>query len=298
MTEITIARRRVGWRAAALAALAAALLCGALATSASANINVQRVSALSATDSSSTKYVTTPNCPSGMRVIGTGASIIGGGRQVTITRVEPGYDTVWATAAEDWDGTANDWQLKATAICGQVEGNAVRVEVHYRHFGEYFTSDGHKSVIAYCPAGTRVLGSGGRIVGGEGRVVMDAIEPTAGLDRVEVHAQEDRYGTSDDWGLVAYAICVDQTYYPQRVAATGTDYLIQRGGITRGKSATASCPSGKHLLGSGGQVNHPHKTGQPWASWDWSRSDPSTPSAKRRPRPHSRTRSARTTTGP
>jgi hypothetical protein len=273
MTEITIPRRRAGWRAAALATLAAALLCGALATSASANINVQRVSALSATDSSSTKYVTTPNCPSGTQLIGTGASIIGGNRQVTITGLRPqeahlrpvAVTNVAAKASEDWDGTASDWQLKVTAICGHVSGVQV-VMVEYKKGLQYLNSDNTKYAYAYCPDGKRVLGVGGMTEFAEGRVMMDTIAPTAGLDGVEVDAHEDRYGTSESWGLVAYAICADQTYDPQRVAAIGSDYLIQRAGNTRGKTATAACPSGTHLLGSGGQVDHPYVDGL-WPTW-------------------------------
>jgi hypothetical protein len=268
MTEITIPRRRVGWRAAALAALAAAPLCGALATTASAYIpNVQQVSAFSATDSSSPKYVTSPDCPSGTELIGTGASIIGGNRQVTISKVEPQQPVrVAAKAAEDRDGTPNSWQLKATAICGQVWGNAEVVTADYMKGFDYYNSDNSKSVTAYCPGGKRVLGSGGYVYVEGGRAVIDTIEPTAGLDGVEVSASEDRYGTSDDWGLTAYATCADQTYYPQRVAATATDYLIQRAGNTRGKTATASCPSGKHLLGSGGRINH-HYIGGTWTTF-------------------------------
>jgi hypothetical protein len=62
-------------------------------------------------------------------------------------------------------------------------------------------------VTATCPAGKRVVGSGGDIRRGHGEVAMTAVAPTPELTGVRVTAYEDDTGTDASWYAVAYAIC-------------------------------------------------------------------------------------------
>src|SRR5439155_25621896 len=109
MTLTTLPRSRAGRLAVALAASAAlcVVLCAALANTASAAIpDLTRVSASSATDSSSGKIVTS-SCPPRRGLIGTAFMISAGDGQVVLEGIRPNVQltAVTVTAHEDADGT-------------------------------------------------------------------------------------------------------------------------------------------------------------------------------------------------
>jgi hypothetical protein len=58
-----------------------------------------------------------------------------------------------------------------------------------------------------CRTGKKVVGAGGDITGGVGRVVMDDITPDSSLSNVRVAAHNTQAGPVGDWVLRAYAIC-------------------------------------------------------------------------------------------
>jgi hypothetical protein len=108
MTYITTSRPRLGPRAIGLAGLLALSLAlrGTLANTASASLgSLKRISASSATDSSTVKSVTA-YCPYRTRVIGTAARITDGGGQVLLEDIAPNAQLtgVTVTAYEDADG--------------------------------------------------------------------------------------------------------------------------------------------------------------------------------------------------
>jgi hypothetical protein len=79
-----------------------------------------------------------------------------------------------------------------------------------------WASSGHssenKSAEVGCGEGQSVLGIGGRIRGGDGQVVMDALIPEATLGPggdATVRASEIGNGTTELWSIVAYAICAE-----------------------------------------------------------------------------------------
>ena len=59
------------------------------------------------------------------------------------------------------------------------------------------TTSEAKSLTATCPAGTKVIGAGGDTTPGNGRVLIDRIQPDATLTRVSLRAREDETGTPD-----------------------------------------------------------------------------------------------------
>ena len=64
-----------------------------------------------------------------------------------------------------------------------------------------------KTARAQCPAGTRVIGGGGRVNGGQ-HVPITRQQPVHGtVDTFEVSAIEDQTGTTQSWSVQAYAIC-------------------------------------------------------------------------------------------
>lgn len=130
-------------------------------------------------------------CPSGKRVIGTGASVTSGGRiGLQLTRASAPLDIARATAREDADGYGPAWNLTSFAICT----NPLGARASY--------AGGTSDAVAGCPSG-RVHGTGG---GGPltdiGPVFLRAIEPQDDLRRVSVTMSGPVAG-----GMVAQAIC-------------------------------------------------------------------------------------------
>ena len=60
---------------------------------------------------------------------------------------------------------------------------------------------------AVCPAGKKVIGTGGDFASGLGQVVMDDIVPSSTLTSLSVIGYEDDNGTAANWTTHAYAIC-------------------------------------------------------------------------------------------
>lgn len=113
------------------------------------------------------------------------------------------------------------------------------VPVRYQATGAY-NPVGAKSVAVRCPAGTSVLGTGGEVNGGGGKVVLTGIVPDTALTTVTVSAVA-RTGQPDGWSITAYAVCrAPGLYEPVRVASSGLLW-----------NASATCPVGKQVTGAG-----------------------------------------------
>src|SRR5439155_23011714 len=108
-----------------------------------------------------------------------------------------------------------------------------------------------KSVTARCPSGKKVIGAGGELVGGGGHVVMPRITPNATLDSVTVASVEDADPTASTWRVRAHAICAFPITGLTRVEAH-SDLLHP----SNPNSATATCPTGTHVIGTGGEIDH------------------------------------------
>jgi hypothetical protein len=221
------------------------VLAGSAGSASAAVAALQRVDAESASNSSSPKSVT-KTCPAGKQVTGAAGNIAGGKGigQVVLRQVRPNaaLTSVTVQAAEDQNGYADDWSLKAVAICATPPAGLERVSATS-------ASDSlDKSVTATCPAGKRLLGTGGELAGGGGQVALNDLIPPSGLGSVTVRALEDGDGTTANWSVTAHAICSNPVAGRERVVATtGTD-------STGDKGVGAPCPPGKQLTGVGGEI--------------------------------------------
>ena len=92
-----------------------------------------------------------------------------------------------------------------------------------------------------------MVGAGGTIWQGEGRVKIDEIRPDATLDQVTVTASEDQDGTTEGWSLQAYALCAAPPPGLQRIATVVNN-------AWDGRAVVATCPSEQRLLSSSGGV--------------------------------------------
>lgn len=149
--------------------------------------SLELVTASSPKDSSSKGVTAT--CPSGKRVVGTGADLNGAAGQVVLDDIAPNttLTAVTAFAAEDGNGYAPTWTLRAFAVCANKPAGLQRVASTSAS-----ASDGSgKFQSAICPAGKDLLGVGGALNGGAGQVVIDEFNPRSDLSGADVFAKED-----------------------------------------------------------------------------------------------------------
>jgi hypothetical protein len=198
--------------------------------------------------------VATASCPSGMQVTGAGHEMTGSTGEVAIHELTPDPSpptNVTATAYQDDNGFDGASTMTAYAICATPLPGLTLVPA------STISDSNDKSVVAVCPSGKSVVGVGGRVTGGfrlesdpfaaYGEVLMDGLVPNPALTFVTVRASEDENGFAQDWSLTAYAICANPPPGLQLVSATSPadpDFA----------SVTATCPAGKNLLGTGGEI--------------------------------------------
>jgi len=115
---------------------------------------------------------------------------------------------------------------------------------------QFDSNPGAKTARAQCPAGTRVIGGGGRVNGGQ-HVVITRQQPVhSSVDTFVVSAIEDQVGTAQFWAVQAFAICSVPLPGLEIVSATGA------AGSSGFQGKNADCSPGKNVLGVGGRINH------------------------------------------
>ena len=145
---------------------------------------------------SSTFKATALPCPGTKQVIGTGAGIENGGRQVglQLSRASGPRDIARATAREDANGYSGSWALTSYAVCANPVRDATTEA--------YVDVTAPPTTNVFCPLGTRVHGAGG---GGPltdpGPIFLQAIEPSYTFVSVQMSGLPTN-------GMVAQAICI------------------------------------------------------------------------------------------
>jgi hypothetical protein len=113
-------------------------------------------------------------------------------------------------------------------------------------------SSADKSVTATCPAGKKVVGAGGEVLDGAGRVLLTDVIPDASLNSVTTTGGENG-AFAGAWQIRAQAMCAPAGSIAnlQRVPANASN----NGTSDFSKSAVASCPPGLRLYGDGYQTS-------------------------------------------
>jgi hypothetical protein len=232
-------------------AVALALLGAVHAGSASAAVpGLQKVRAISAIDSASSKTATA-SCPAGKRVIGGGGGLVWDlqhhTRDVVLTGLVPvhplsGPDSYAVTAHEDQGGTTEDWWVESFALCADpIAGQHTVVA------GGTFGSAASQAPQASCNPGERVLGTGGWIQDTGGQVGIQVSRASTGGTFSYFQAHEDADGYAGNWGLLAYAVCAPAPAGYEIAQAASPTSLSEAE-----KVAVATCTPGKTTLGGGG----------------------------------------------
>ena len=110
------------------------------------------------------------------------------------------------------------------------------------------SSSANKSATVSCPAGKKVLSAAADVNPGNGDVLIDDVRPSADLQSVTVNALEDESGTAANWTVSALATCAFPPPGLERISAASPLN-------SSNKSVTATCPSGKRVLGMGADLN-------------------------------------------
>jgi hypothetical protein len=117
-----------------------------------------------------------------------------------------------------------------------------------------------KTAVATCPGGERVLSGGAKVITANGsstvgNVALTRLVPTTSTYGAQ--AVEAREGYSENWSLTAYAICVPD---PQNNLGVEVVTRISAEDVKSDpfglqvNDATAPCPSGKKIVGTGGEL--------------------------------------------
>jgi hypothetical protein len=175
-----------------------------LSTPASAAVpGLQIVSTVSSSNSVSPKSAVA-NCPSGKRVIATGAQITGGGGDVVLEGLVPSQTSVTATADENDLAITSNWTVSAFAICADPLPGLQIVSTVSNSGSVHRMSVGRS-----CPSGKLMTGTGAQITGGGGNVVLDELVPTSQTS-VTATGEEDHTATTSNWTVSAFAICANR----------------------------------------------------------------------------------------
>lgn len=103
-----------------------------------------------------------------------------------------------------------------------------------------------KGVTVACPAGKNVVNAAGLVTLAGGEVVMDDILPNSTLTTVTVTGHEtDPF--AGNWSVTAIAHCAFPPPGLVRVTATSASNSTDKG-------ITATCPAGKNVIGTGGEI--------------------------------------------
>lgn len=236
--------------AVAAGLVAGALTGGGVALGAPMPMSVE--TAASAFDLTPSKEVLV-TCPHDAEVLGGGAEVIGGNRRVHIVRSQPSpSQTGWLVGAQAVPGDrAGAWQLHAYVVC------AYHLYVSLGFIGDarFVTmrsvtdSEPAKSVTATCPAGDVVVSAGGRVLNGNGAVVLDDIELDPDTRSARSRAVEREGGTDGNWSVWAFAVCAAPN------SVFGYEVVEDESDSTTGdRTVVLDCPGTKRQIGLGASM--------------------------------------------
>jgi hypothetical protein len=185
----------------------------------------------------------TATCPAGKQLYSAGGQITGGLGNVYMDDVTPADNLLNVRVTGQENGAyAGNWTVTAFAICGNPVLNMQRIS-----FQSATNGNSPKSVVADCPAGTRLYGLGGEVTGGNGNVFMYRMVPNVTLTGASISAAENAADTS--WTLTGYAICGN----PPAAGLVRVSAQTPSNSVS-GKNIGVSCPAGRNLIGVGGEI--------------------------------------------
>jgi hypothetical protein len=188
------------------------------------------------------------NCPAGTVLFGASGRIVNGGGKVLITDMVPNGTTesVRVQGVEN-DPYGPDWRVVATAICAPDGGHNINVIEQPSVVDG--TNVAPRSTFPTCQNGQTLFGTGFKVSGAGGNVLIAEVEPNAGLTQVEVEARADN-GFNGVFNLSGYAICGNLNGSTVTLLSQTSAF-----GVAASHDAqTPACGPGSSLTGVGGKV--------------------------------------------
>lgn len=170
---------------------------------------------------------------------GPGVSIDGGNGQVSVVSLMNlaggPLNRVVAVAAATGPG-AGAWRLNVHAVCGTATGG---MHIEVGQSSAFDSTAGKNSPPASCSNG-RLLGiggfiTGGRLPGGQNRVLLTGLLPNEGLTAGQIFARELNNAYAGNWSVTAVALCAT-------AALTGARPFSQVSSSVTGPSGTSVTP--------------------------------------------------------
>jgi hypothetical protein len=245
--SLTRSAGRVAALAGALAMAAAALVAVQLAGAAPAGAvtGIHKVTGLVSTNDSQPSKTVHVDCPVGERVIGGGGWVFppagADADKVGLTELRPvhpasGVDSYVVTAQEITPNIATNWSVQSFVICASPVSGLNIVSSVSNPFSEQ---------DAFCPAGQKVLGSGGRVDNAANHVKLVEATPFLAGDRVRVAAFDTIPGSTAIWTVTAFAVCAPAPAGYQVVFAPSAATMSEPE-----KVAFVTCPAGTRVHGA------------------------------------------------
>ena len=188
-------------------------------------------------------------CPEGKRVTGGFGRVTGDPRHVVLTRMEPvhtnGLDRFEVVASADETDPTNQWAVTAVAICADpLPGQ----QIFSRTVNAPPGAEGQPAT-ATCPDDLLMIGSGGRITGGQGEVHLSRTGPVNefSIGQASAAGTADSTGFAGAWSVTAFVVCA-------RVPAADLARPVEDSVLNSEspKAAHVTCPAGMFVTGGGG----------------------------------------------
>jgi hypothetical protein len=203
----------------------------------------QRVVAKSATNTAG-KKVLQPACPASQRLTGVGGELIGGFGTVLIGGYFISVENPSMVASLDMVSSIGPatvqgipWSETAYLLCATPPAGLTAVQ--------NVVGSTTSSLTANCPSGKKLLGVAGGVELADGDVVPDGYTPAGDLGSMTLTA------IANAEVMEADGFCATPPPGLQLVSATSPTTSEENGTY-----ATAACPAGKHLTGTGARVNN------------------------------------------
>lgn len=193
-------------------ALRMLMVCTISASTAAASAvrDYEQVSEVSLNNSASPKSVAA-TCPLGTALLGGGTTALGEEDGVSLITSQPFVDSGevvgWQSSAREMLPTAGDWEIRSTAICGNVPG------LEHVTNTSPLSSGSSRDVEAFCPAGKLAISGGFDLDGSTTDVALYTNEPI--LDDASnepigwsVTAFE-VFPTDGMWSVDVHVLCAD-----------------------------------------------------------------------------------------
>jgi hypothetical protein len=197
-------RSRLLWGAALIAGLVTTQTVALSAAPAHAVSSISVVSSSSASNSTASKTITV-ECPLGSFLYGTGGGVTGGTGSVSLDAAVPEGNPPFRArvTATELGAFSGNWSVSAWATCGPFTNNLQIISTP----ASPSTATVKERSIS-CPTGLGLYGTGFRVSGGGGNVLVHDVIPGTSIapKGLTVRATA-RPGFAPNWGLEAFGIC-------------------------------------------------------------------------------------------